>query len=214
MSKFLNALKSVFTKIKDTYKKYAEIITPTAVLSIICVIVTLALSGTNLLTKDKITKLAEQTRKDAMVKLVDADEFTEKSQKFNIDKQQVEITYNVALKDNKAIAYIFIVDEQGYGGIISVMTAVDVDGKVLAVDILDASNETPGFGKNVTKESFYTQYNGLKNDIEVVKGGKADKDNNQINAVTGATISSTAVTTAVNKAIDFAEQASAKGDVK
>ncbi|MDO4609001.1 MAG: RnfABCDGE type electron transport complex subunit G, partial [Clostridia bacterium] len=213
-SKFLNTLKSIFAKIKNTYKKYADVITPTAVLSIICIVVTLALSGTNLLTKDKITKLAELARKDAMVKLVDADEFVEKTQNLKVDKKNEKITYNLAVKDKKTIAYIFTVDEQGYGGVVSVMTAVDTKGKVIAVDILDASNETPGFGKNVTKESFYTQYSGLKKGITVEKGGKADKDKNQINAVTGATISSTAVTTAVNQAIDFAAQIEAKGENK
>ncbi len=212
MNKILNALKSVFTKIKTTYKKYSEIITPTAVLAIICVVVTLALSGTNMLTKDTIDRLAEQTRKDAMIKLVDADNFPEETVTVKSDGEETEITYNLAVKNDEIIAYIFTVDEQGYGGIVSVMTAVGVDGVVIAVDILDASNETPGFGKNVTKESFYTQYEGLRKDIEVVKGGNADSSKNQINAVTSATISSTAVTKAVNQSLNYAAELIEKGD--
>ncbi len=214
MNKFLNTLKSILLKIKNGYKKCSDIATPTIVLSVVCIVVTLALSGTNLLTKDIIAELAEKARTEAMVALVDADEFTEKTEKLKLDKEKIDVTYNLAQKDDKTVAYIFTIDEQGYGGIVSVMTAVNTDGTVYAVKILDAANETPGFGKNITKESFYTQYNGLKQGIEVVKGGKAESDKNQINAVTSATISSNAVTTAVNKALNFAAQISTKGESK
>lgn len=86
------------------------------------------------------------------------------------------------------------------------MTAINTDGTVAAIEILDASNETPGLGQNVTKQDFYTQYSGVKSGVEVVKDGTGSADNNTVNAVTGATISSKAVTKSVNTALDYAEK--------
>ena len=108
---------------------------------------------------------------------------------------------------------IFVSQANGYGGVVSVMTAIDMNGNIISVEILAASDETPGLGQNVTKESFYSQYAGLKDNVTVVKGGAANKENNEINAVTGATISSKAVTTAVNQALDYAAQIIVKEDI-
>ena len=80
------------------------------------------------------------------------------------------------------------------------MTAVNADGTVKSVAILDVSNETPGLGQNAAKESFYTQYEGKTSGISLLKNGAASAKN-EVNAVTGATITSTAVNKAVNKAL-------------
>ena len=195
-------MNKILDKIKLFFKTNSEVITPTVVLAIICVVVTLALSSANLLTHKKIETLAIQTQNAAMAKLIEADEYQESEATTSYG----DITYNTAIKDGETVGYIFTVSAKGYGGDISVMTAVNMDGSVAAVEILDASNETPGLGQNATKESFYTQFAGLKSGISVVKGENANSDNNEINALTGATISSKAVTTAVNTALDYASE--------
>lgn len=201
-------MNNIIDKIKSFFKANSEIITPTAVLAIICVVVTLALSSTNLLTADRIDALAIETQNEAMAKLIEADEYPEIKENI-VDK---EITYNTAVKDGETVGLIFVTEANGYGGAVSVMTAVNMDGTVAAVEILAADDETPGLGQNVTKESFYTQFNGMNGDIVAAKAGTANKENNEINAVTGATISSKAVTGAVNEALDYAEQIIAKED--
>ncbi len=208
MKEFLNKFKPVLDKIVAFYKKISDIATPTLVLSVICIVVTLALSSTNLLTSDKIEALAIETQNKAMSKLIEADEYHELPAKTSYG----DITYNAAIKDGDTIGCIFVTEANGYGGIISVMTAVDMDGKIIAVEILAAADETPGLGQNVTKPDWYAQFSDLKDDITVIKGGSANKDNNEVNAVTGATISSKAVTSAVNQALDYAEEIIVKGD--
>lgn len=198
MKELLNKIKPVLDKIVAFYKKISDIATPTAVLAIICVVVTLALSSANALTHKKIEALAIETQNKAMAKLIEADEYQEKN---FLDKWN----YHIAIKDGETVGYIFNVASKGYGGDIQVMTAVNLDGTIAAVEILDASGETPGLGQNVTKPDWYAQFTGLKEDITVIKGGSANADSNEINAVTGATISSKAVTEAVNKALDYAE---------
>ncbi len=201
-------MNNLIQKIKAFFKANSEIITPTAVLAIICIVVTLALSSTNLLTYKKIEALSIETQNKAMAKLIAADEYTEQTAMIN----DVQIAYNAAIKDSETVGLIFVTEANGYGGAISVMTAVDMDGKIIAVEILEAADETPGLGQNVTKPDWYAQFSGLKDDITVIKGGSANKDNNEINAVTGATISSRAVTSAVNQALDYAEEILVKGD--
>lgn len=179
-----------FTLIKQNKD---ELIKPIAVLLAICIIIPLALSLTNMITVDRIKELSIKKETQTMQGLIDADFF----KKANLDDGT---EYHIAQKDGKDIGYIFITSAKGYGGEVSVMTAVEADGVVKSVAILNAANETPGLGQNVTKENFYTQYSGKKSGVVIVKNG-ADEEKNEINAVTGATISSIAVTNAVNEAL-------------
>lgn len=174
-----------------------DIIKPVAVLLAICIIIPLALSLTNKITKDKIAELDEKNSSETMASLIKADSFTEEGFKDG----ENEFTYNLALKDGEIVGYIFKTAEKGYGGDVSVMTAVNVDGTVKSVAILDVSGETPGLGQNAAKESFYTQYEGKTSGISLLKNG-ADSAKNEVNAVTGATITSTAVNKAVNQALE------------
>ena len=197
-------MKSLLNKIASLYKKISDVATPTIVLSIICVVVTLALSSANALTYKKIEKLAIENQNNAMAKLIEADEYKELTYE--------TIKYNVAIKNDEKVGLIITTTAKGYGGNIQVMTAINMDGSIAAIEILDASGETPGLGQNVTKENFFSQYTTLKDNVTVVKGGSANSENNEVNAVTGATISSKAVTTAVNEALDYAEKILAEGD--
>lgn len=195
-------MKNFANKIKSFFKSNLDIIRPTAVLALICIVVTLALSSANFLTENKIKALAQENQNKAMSKLIEADSYNEKTAEIDGEK----ITYTTAENSDGIIGYIFTVDVNGYGGALSVMTAINTDGTVAAIEILDASNETPGLGQNVTKQDFYTQYSGVKSGVEVVKDGTGSADNNTVNAVTGATISSKAVTKSVNTALDYAEK--------
>ena len=202
-------MKKILDKITAFYKKISDVATPTAILAIICIVVTLALSSANLLTKDTIKELQIKNENAARQKLMDGDY---EEAKITIDGN--EINYHVVKDktDGKIVGYIFKTAAKGYGGEITVMTAVKADASVAAVEILDASGETPGLGQNVTKESFYTRFNGMSGDIFAAKAGTANKENNEIDAWAGATISSKAVTSAVNTALDYADEIIAKGD--
>ena len=183
-------MRKIWDLIVGFIKKNKEIIVPSATLLVICLVATLLLGVTNLLTAGQIAKLEEETKIAAMNEVLPAEDYTQTEGK--------EIY--TAVKNGAVAGYIFVTGAKGYGGNISVMTAVDPAGKILAVSILSASDETPGLGQNVTKEGFYSQFLGLSGEITVVKNG-ANSTDNEINAVTGATISSKAVTKAVNEAL-------------
>lgn len=187
MSKFIEAIK----------KNREDIIKPVGVLLAICIIIPLALSVTNKVTAKKIAELENENSKKNMQSLVSADDFEKCS--------DGGIEYYTAIKGGETAAYIFTESAKGYGGDVSVMTAVKPDGTVAGVAILDVSNETPGLGQNAAKGSFYSQYAGLKKGVSLIKNG-AKAENNEVDAVTGATITSTAVTRAVNAALDDFEK--------
>lgn len=90
----------------------------------------------------------------------------------------------------------------GFGGAVTVSVGILADGTVNGIEFL-ALTETAGLGMNADTPEFKGQYAGKKADsFTVVKGG-ASADN-EIDALGGATITSNAVTGAVNAAVYFA----------
>lgn len=92
--------------------------------------------------------------------------------------------------------------ENGYGGAVNVMIGIGLDGKVTGIDIISHS-ETPNLGSNADKDEFKNQYIGKTSGITAVKGNAED---NEISAMSGATVTSKAVTAAVNNALSVAEK--------
>ena len=186
-------------------KKFKSIINSvpgtTLILFLICVIVTAALAGTNFITKDRITKLNIQAEKDAMAEVIPASLYENGSVKVNGQLRD----YVIAKNGEEILGYIVTTVAQGYGGEIKVMTGVDSNGDIINVRILAADDETPGLGAKVKNKDFYNQYIGKSSGVGVVKNSPAEND---IIAVTGATISSTAVNTAVNEAVAIANNVS------
>lgn len=181
-------------KIAELIKKNRDdIIRPTAVLLVICIVISAALALANRATAERIAALDAENVQKSMRSLVSAESFTL--------RKTPDFEYYTAETGGNITAYIFTVSEKGYGGDISVMTAVLPDRTVSGVLILDVSGETPGLGQNAAKEEFYSQFTGLKGGISLLKNG-ASSEENEVDAVTGATVTSTAVTRAVNKALD------------
>ena len=187
-------------------KKFSidSIFLTTLILFLICVVITFALAGTNYITKDKIAALEIKNQNDSMALVLKADEYKSNTLDYT-DKNgtQSSVVYHSAISGGEEIGYIFTTAQKGYGGEIKVMTGIDKEGKITAVKILSASDETPGLGANVTKKDFYSQFSGKNKDFELVKNSATN--DNQVIAVTGATISSTAAKDAVKKAFELYE---------
>lgn len=170
-----------------------EVIKPAAILFVICVAVSAALAGTNLLTADRIAQAAVQKAEESrMVALPGAESFEEADGHY-IGKDS----------GGQAVGYVFETESKGYGGTVKVMTGISSEGNITGVIVLSHS-ETPGLGANAEKESFRAQYQqpvaNLADGIQIVKFQAPGEG--EIQAMTGATITSTAVTNAVNAAIE------------
>ena len=177
-------------------KNLKDYLVPTVTLFVICLIATLLLGLTNEVTAPIIEKLAVETEiKSRQTVFADAASFGEA--KISDDGTSVVAALD---KSGATIGYVVVNTAKGYGGDISVMTGVDIDGKVTGVNILSHA-ETAGLGAKATEASFRDKFVGLVSDIAVSKDRPGE---NSIDAITGATITSRAVTEAVNAAIEAA----------
>jgi len=106
----------------------------------------------------------------------------------------------------KTVAYIVPSETKGYGGKIKLLVAVSPENKVIGYDVV-SHNETPGLGDGITKDSFKSKLAGkILDNLKVVKD-PSNKDD--IQAITGATISSRAVVNGIKNAVE--EVAALKG---
>ena len=94
---------------------------------------------------------------------------------------------------------INLTTSEGYGGDITFSMGVREDGTLNGISILTIS-ETACLGMNATKDEFKNQFQDKQAEsFEVTKTGAAA--DNQINAISGATITSNAVTKGVNSGL-------------
>lgn len=189
-------------------KKFSpkEILVPTIVLLIICVVSAALLGGTNMLTKDKIASIEAEAKATAMQTVMpDAVSFSEAV----IADESLEYSEAIGA-DNNISGYAFTVSENGYGGEIKIMIGINPDGTVSKVAVLSADNETPGLGQNIKKDSFLDQFVGKIGVLTVTKN--ASSSDTEIQAITSATISSSAVTRAVNSALAYFAENLAGGE--
>lgn len=97
----------------------------------------------------------------------------------------------------------------GFQDVISLMAGFNAEcGAMLGLRILKQV-ETPGLGAKIDGNEFLNQFQGLTlaPKVAVVKGGSLDRATGRVEAITGATISSKAVETIVNNALDAARRA-------
>ena len=187
------------------------ILIPTVSLFLICLVAAALLGVANAVTEEKIEQNAIATE-EASRKIVmkDAVSFGEKEEgTFTYDETTAPYSSISALDSNgNIIGYVFITESTGYGGKIRTMTGIDTSGKVTGVEFLEIG-ETVGLGMNATKQTFKDQFGGLIKGITVNKNTPGE---NEIKALTGATITSKATTKGVNTALAIFEEKIEKGD--
>lgn len=103
--------------------------------------------------------------------------------------------------ESGVVGWCVSVSTKGYGGQIGFVVGITKDGTVKAINILNHS-ETPGLGAKSTEPEFSGQFADKSSlPLKVVKGGASNPD--EISAISGATITSNAVVSGVNGAVDY-----------
>lgn len=102
-----------------------------------------------------------------------------------------------AEKNGELVAYLILTHEKGFDGHIKLFMAATPDQKVIGYKVL-SHRETPGLGDQAFKPKFSSQFTGKSHaNLELVK----IQEEGKITAITGATITSRAVTKAVKKVL-------------
>ena len=162
------------------------------ILSSICLAATLVLAVTYKVTKPKIEEQQRLAEREALkVVMPDADSFSEKSAR--------GIEYYEATRNGKLIGYCVKAVGNGYSGFIKMIVGIDPQGTIQGLEVLE-QQETPGLGAKVKevrqgeKEPwFLRQFAGKQAaSLELRKN---------IDALTGATITSNAVVEAVKNTV-------------
>ncbi len=155
-----------------------------------CLIAGIVIGAVYFVTAPVAAQSAAARKEAALRALVpDADRFVE------IDKQN---GWYRAEQNGVPVGYIVPASTKGYGGEIKLLVAVTPDEHVIDYKIL-AHNETPGLGDNAGKEPFRAKIRGKDAAHLIVTKDQGNKDD--VQAMTGATISSRAVTRGVKTAV-------------
>lgn len=164
------------------------------------VVSALLLGMTYQVTLDPITqsRLLEDQQNQQMV-VPEADDFSPLEpallEKIKADYPAI-LDIVTATKGGTPLGYVVKSATNGFGGQMEVMVGVDSQGTLSGIRLGNHA-ETPGLGDNAAKPEFYEQFPG-KNILSGIGVNKGEPGDNEIQAITGATVTSRAVVDAVN----------------
>lgn len=192
----------------DKTQNKAFIIKLALILFAIAFIATLLLTVCNYITKDRIAFLEAQTAEAAKQAVIENAEFTEvvlDEETKKMHESCGEIAAFRAERDGEFAGYCINVSPTGYIGQINMIVGINPDLSFAGIKIISMS-ETPGLGAKAADKDFYGQFSqGKKGELTVVKNISQPKEN-EINAVSGATITSKTITKGANCALKVANE--------
>ncbi|QDW74115.1 RnfABCDGE type electron transport complex subunit G [Lachnospiraceae bacterium KGMB03038] len=191
-----------------------KIIKNTIILTVITLVSGLLLGLVYEITKEPIANAQEQAKREAW-QAVFPDASQDAFEQIDVDGDvAAQVIKDLGMSgsidevcavDGGDTGYVITVtDGEGYGGDIQITVGITADGTVSGVSFLSIS-ETAGLGMKATESSFYEQYVGVQTEKFYVSkdGGEGEP----IDAISGATITSRAVTSAVNAALGYFQNA-------
>lgn len=178
------------SKINDT----ENIVVLGAILLLITALAGALLGFVNNVTEEPI-RLQEEKAKNEAYRLVlaEADAFTsvEYSQETYPNIQAIASANNDA-------GYVMEAVTKGYGGTIKVVVGMTKEGQLSGIQMLTHA-ETPGLGANANEDYFKDRFKGKG--PETLEVSKTSNEENNVEAITGATITSKALVNAANDAL-------------
>ena len=193
-----------------------QIVHDALILTAFTLVLGLILGAVYGITKPSIDKANEETKKEAyQAVFADADSFNQKD--FDSEKADAMVAdagYDDTIDDveeavdasGNVLGYVITVTaKDGSQGSITFSVGIKNDGTVNGYSITDIS-ETPGLGMKAQEEEFYSQFENKKVDaFTVVKQTPSSDD--QIEAITGSTITSKAMANGCNAALYYFQNA-------
>lgn len=171
-----------------------------AILFAICAVAALALGFTNKITAPIIEERNIQANNEARkIVLKDATEFKQMDKSDFKGNELVAEVYE-GTNGSEVVGYTVKTLPKGYGGEIELIVGISKDGIITGINI-GSMTETPGLGSKAAEPNFKDQFNEKSTEILALVKGNASKDN-EVQAISGATITSSAVTNGVNAAIE------------
>ena len=177
-------------------KKTVDFIKPAVILLLVAAVVALVLGLVDSMTRDRIEAIAEQTKTNAMNAVLEAPSYEE----LDVADAPADVDAVYAAEGG---GWVVQVTETGSQGAVTLMVGVDADLACSGISVTESS-ETAGLGAIASQQSaagdaFRSQFVGQSGTVAVTKDGGT------INALTGATITSRAISNGVTAALALCE---------
>ncbi len=166
-----------------------EVVKPALVLLLISAVAAACLGAVSEITKEPIDQQAKKTLNESMKAVMpEASSFEE----LEVEKEgTITAVYQA---DNGG--FVLTTEPSGFGGAVKTMVGIDAEGVITGLRVTGHA-ETPGLGAKATDPSFYEQFGGKSGTVTVTKDG------GEIVPITSATITSRAVCSGAQEALDW-----------
>ncbi len=162
------------------------------VLICICSLCAALVAGVNTLTADRIAEGEKQALKDTIYEI-----FPEAAglvqTPLDCAHGSVQSFFSYTDAEGKTVAYAAVTTPKGFQDQIRMCVVLTDDGEILGVRVL-SNSETPGLGERACEDSYLDGYKSLSGTLAFGEG---------VDAISGATVSSRAVLTAVNEVLEL-----------
>lgn len=188
-----------------------KIIKDALALTLITLVAGVALGGVYEITKDPIARQEAQAKAEAYEQVftdavafeeIEMDDTLIQTIRDQLDQegykaQSIEEVMRAEDQSGETLGYAFtVVTSEGYGGDIQFSMGVQNDGTLNGISILSIG-ETAGLGMNADTPAFKDQFAGKQVEkLQYTKNGATQDD--EINAISGATVTTNAMTNGVN----------------
>lgn len=177
---------------------------PALILLIVTAVTGVLLGFIQSLTAEPIRLTRERERAEALRRaLPEAETF----RPVEGDPSWAVVSVEEGLAGDRLVGYCITVDAPGYGDDIRLLVGVDGEGTVTGLEVLSHA-ETPGLGAKAAEEPFRAHFRGMTGPVEVTKQQPGP---NEIEAISGATITTRAVADGVNRALEIFRQVKGGG---
>lgn len=196
-------------------KNKSTLLKDALILFAISLVLALALGFTYEITKEPIARQRAEKKNAAYRSVMTELETTMEVEELNAAasefKNENGITIDEALiavdKNGDEIGFVFtITTPNGYGGDITIAMGCSLRGMVSGIEFLTLK-ETAGLGMKAKEDSFKGQFSMKQTDSFAVykNGSPVTEGSTRVDAISSATVTTKAVTEAVNAGIEFAE---------
>ncbi len=167
---------------------------PGIVLFIVGLLAAAALGFTNEFTKDKIEAQRKEKRDNAMSDII--------PEAVSFEDDGTGKFYWAIGQDGEKIGGIVFAYPNGFGGPVETIVGIGFDQTVRGVR-MGSHTETPDLGSRGGEPEFYEQFTGVSTEAPIVVIKVGTPKDNEILAISGATVTSKGMTAGVTEAIEI-----------
>lgn len=177
-----------------------ELLTLSGTLMLICIIVAGIVAFVYNATKEQIAMNNAVNAEDLALVMPESDALVDLTTEF--EEHEIITEIYKATKGEEVVGYVYKMIIAGYKPGLGTLVGIDNEGNVIAAKVTQSS-ETPGLGALVAEDAFISQFTGKETSSSFLVVKSTPASENEIQAVSGATISSGAVATSINEAVKF-----------